>query len=133
MNNTAHPRRESRTGMIDRRRLVAALSASTVSAPLLARPALGAETQLRLGHATAFSFERLQAQARQRAAQPYVRPAALAPEVLARIDYEAWGRIQFDTDYALFKDTQLPVTFFHLGHFFQRPAAMFAVENGQAW
>ena len=41
---------------------------------------------------------------------------------MQKIDYEAWGKITFNTDHALFADGpgRFPVTFFHLGMFFQK-------------
>ena len=56
-------------------------------------------------------------------------------EVLDRIDYEAHGKIKFNTDYALFRDGPgvFPVTFFHLGKFFRTPVHMYvlAASGGQ--
>jgi glucans biosynthesis protein len=64
--------------------------------------------------------------------EPYAGPAHPAPDVLRKIDYEAWGKITFNSDHALFNDGRFPVTFFHLGMFFQKSVAMHAVEGGEA-
>jgi glucans biosynthesis protein len=94
--------------------------------------AMAATPGLKLGAPFAFDFERLKALARDLAAKPYVPPPTPAPGILKQIDYEAWGKIAFDTDQALFKDSRFPVTFFHMGLFFQSPVQMYAVEQGQA-
>ena len=53
---------------------------------------------------------------------------------MQKINYEEWGKIRFRPDHALFADGpgRFPVTFFHLGLFFQKAVDMYAVENGQA-
>lgn len=112
---------------IARRSLMAGLSGL---AALSALPA-AAQTGLKFGPPVPFDFEALKAEARRLAARPYVPPPP-APEALKQIDYEAWGQIAFDTDRALFKDSRFPVTFFHLGVFFQDPVRMYAVQGGQA-
>ncbi len=50
----------------------------------------------------------------------------LAPQVLEKIDYDAHGKLKFDPANALFRDGPgaFPVTFFHLGRFFQTPVRM---------
>jgi periplasmic glucans biosynthesis protein len=122
------------TGSIDRRAVLGALSTSLAFG--LAVGGIGearaAEAGLKLGQPFAFSFEGLKAIARRKAAEPYAEPARPAPDIVRRIDYEAWGKIVFDTDHALFKDSRFPVTFFHLGLFFQKAVEMYAVEAGQA-
>jgi glucans biosynthesis protein len=121
------------TDSIPRRALVAGLS--SVAAAGLFPEGAGAVTAapgLAFGAPFPFDFERLKAMARETAAKPYVPPASPAPEVLGRIDYEAWGKIAFDNDHALFRDGPFPVTFFHLGRFFQSPVRMYAAQDGQA-
>ena len=100
----------------------------------LARPARAdlAGSPLRLSGPEPFSFGALKDIARRKAAEPYAPIPSPSPQILDQIDYEAWGAIHFDTDCALFGDTQLPVTFFHLGKFFRTPVRMYAVEGGQA-
>ncbi|MDR3513853.1 MAG: glucan biosynthesis protein D [Caulobacteraceae bacterium] len=121
------------TEPIDRRAVLRALSASTTLGLVAGSPqALAAQPGLKLGAPEAFSFEALKLTARRLASQPHVEPRRPAPDVLNKIDYQAWGQISFDTDYALFKDSRFPVTFFHLGVFFQKAVEMYAVENGQA-
>jgi periplasmic glucans biosynthesis protein len=120
--------------MIDRRSVLAAASAS------IALSALGLPTRalaaagLRLGKAQPFSFEALAQEMQARASRPYVRETSLPEAVLDRIDYEAHGKLKFNTDYALFRDGpgSFPVTFFHLGKFFRTPVHMYVLSGGAA-
>lgn len=111
---------------IDRRSFVAAGGASLALAALGLPSQALAQAGLRLGQARSFSWEALVAQARDLATRPYDAGTPLPREVLESIDYEAHGKIAFDTSKALFKDGpgKFPVTFFHLGRFFQVPVHM---------
>jgi glucans biosynthesis protein len=119
---------------IDRRTLLAgaagtaALAASGFSAPALAQQGL------KLGQADAFSFDGLKARARDLAGKPYQAPPNPQPEVLDKIDYDAHGKIRFKPDFALWANgpSPWPVTFFHLGRYFQKPVRMHVLEDGQA-
>ncbi|MBV8473322.1 MAG: glucan biosynthesis protein D, partial [Hyphomicrobiales bacterium] len=57
-----------------------------------------------------------------------------APEIVQRINYEEWGKIRFRSDHALFADgpQRYPVTFFHLGLFFQKAVQMHVVDGEQS-
>jgi glucans biosynthesis protein len=118
--------------MIDRRTFLAgALGAfAATGSPLPAR-ALDA---LRFGPPAPFSFEVLKRRAQEMARAPHSPPPRPAPEVLQEIDYDAHGRIRFRTDLALWADgpSEFPVTFFHMGRYFQSPVRMHVVEGGQA-
>jgi hypothetical protein len=117
--------------MLDRRSFLAAGGAAAALAALgLPQEALAANG-LQLSQPTPFSFDALVAQAKSLAAKPYVAAVPLAPEVLERIDYDAHGKIKFDPANALFRDGPgaFPVTFFHLGRFFQTPVRMHVLEN----
>ncbi|WP_395666770.1 glucan biosynthesis protein [Methylocella sp.] len=89
---------------------------------------------LKLGPARPFSFDLLKQTAKRMAGAPYVAPPRPAPEIVGKIDYEAWGKIAFDMDHALFAQGpgRFPVSFFHLGMFFQKAVEMNVVEGGQA-
>ncbi|HTV33868.1 MAG TPA: glucan biosynthesis protein D [Methylocella sp.] len=89
---------------------------------------------LKLGEASPFTFDGLKALARRMAGEPYAGPARPAPEIVGKIDYEAWGKIKFDMDHALFAEGpgRFPVSFFHLGKFFPKAVAVHVVEAGQA-
>jgi glucans biosynthesis protein len=117
--------------MIDRRSVLAAASAS-IAVSVLGFPARAStKASLKSGQAQPFSFDRLTEDMRTRATQPYVRAKPLPQQILDRIDYEAHGKIKFNTDYALFRDGPgvFPVTFFHLGHFFPNPVRMYLLDR----
>lgn len=87
---------------------------------------------LQFGPAHRFSFALLKEQARKLAREPYVAPPHPAPEIVSSIDYEAWGKIKFDMNQALYADGpgRFPVSFFHLGMFFRKAVAMHVVAAG---
>jgi glucans biosynthesis protein len=120
--------------MIDRRNFLAAGGASFALSVLGIAPTAQAARRLKLGSAAPFSYETLVERARALAGKPYEAPQPLSREVLERIDYDAHGKIHFRTDLALFANGpgQYPVTFFHLGRYFQTPVRMYVVEQGQA-
>jgi periplasmic glucans biosynthesis protein len=107
-----------------------ALAASAVGWPPLAR----AQAQLKLGPAEPFSFAGLIQEAESRAARPFAPAAPLAPDVIARIDYDALAQIKFDPGHALFREGPgaFPVTFFCLGQFFAKPVHMYVLSASNA-
>ncbi|HVW68301.1 MAG TPA: glucan biosynthesis protein D [Steroidobacteraceae bacterium] len=121
--------------MIDRRSLLATAGASlALSALGLTRQAHAATAALKLGPSHPFSFDGLTKEMEDLAARPYQPAPSLPQQVLDRIDYEAHGKIKFDTDCALFRDGpgEFPVTFFHLGHFFTTPVHMYVAAAESA-
>jgi glucans biosynthesis protein len=117
--------------MTHRRTFLAAGSASLTLAALGIPADAFAAAGLRLSKPRPFSFEALIARAKTLGAQPYVAGNALSADILQRIDYDAHGQIKFDTGNALFRDGpgQFPVTFFHLGRYFQTPVRMHVLER----
>ncbi|UUX97937.1 glucan biosynthesis protein [Aquabacterium sp. J223] len=116
---------------MQRRTFIAAGSASAALTSLgLSEQAL-AQAGLRLGPARPFSAAALVEQARSLASRPFAAAANLPKDVLERIDYDAHGKIRFNPEVALFKDGPgaFPVTFFHLGRFFQTPVQMHVLEK----
>lgn len=114
----------------------AASGGAAGSAPAAAAAAQATARSLKLGPARPFSFPAVIAQARELATKPHQRDRTLPAQVLERIDYEEHGKIRFDTDLALFRDGPgaFPVTFFHLGRFFQVPVHMHVLEkHGEAY
>lgn len=80
-----------------------------------------------------FSFDALVARAEAAARAPYAPPYRPMPEVTAGLDYEKWGAIRFRTDEAPFAETgAYPVTFFHLGQYFQKAVRVYLVRDGAA-
>src|SRR6201996_2991912 len=115
--------------MIDRRTVLAAASASIALSALGLSPKALAAAGLKLGKAQPFSFDALAKEMQARAAHPYAHENSLPQQVLDEIDYEAHGKIKFNTDYSLFREGpgQFPVTFFHLGKFFRTPVRMYVL------
>jgi glucans biosynthesis protein len=115
---------------IQRRSFLATLSAllATPSLPFNAR----AQTapQLQYGPAQPFSFDALIDRAKALAAAPYKAPTPLPQDVLDKIDYDAHGQIRFKTELAPFSQGlgAFPVTFFHLGRYFQTPVHMHLLD-----
>ncbi|MFZ0559280.1 MAG: glucan biosynthesis protein D [Methylovirgula sp.] len=112
--------------------LKAAAAAALGLAP--AGKAEGAGHGLKFGPPQPFSFDLLKETARRMAKEPYAGPARPAPEIVAKIDYEAWGKIKFDVDQALYATGpgRFPVSFFHLGMYFPKAVQMHVLEAGQA-
>jgi glucans biosynthesis protein len=116
--------------MIHRRSVLAAAGASIAVSIFGVRVRANNASGLELGQREPFSFERLTKEMQARAAHPYTPAKSLPQQVLDRIDYEAHGKIKFNTEYALFRDGPgvFPVTFFHLGHFFPNPVRMYVLD-----
>src|SRR5580704_19613004 len=115
---------------LDRRTLLKGAAASAAAMNPLAE-ALGAQPDgLQFDPPVPFAYDLFKTQARDRSRQPYVPPARPAPDVLQKINYEEWGKIRYRDDFALFADGpgQFPVTFFHLGLFFQKAVRMHVVN-----
>lgn len=126
--------RQPSTPLIDRRVLLAGAAGTAALATTgFSGPAL-AQQGLKLGAAEAFSFEGLKARARDLAGKPYEPPPNPKPDVLERIDYDAHGKIRFKPELALWANgpSPWPVTFFHLGRYFQKPVRMHVVDGGSA-
>jgi glucans biosynthesis protein len=121
--------------MIDRRDLIRSAAAATagLAATGFAAGAM-AQAGLTYGPAAPFSFDRLKQDVRRRARSAYAAPQPSNPDTLYRIDYDEHGKIRYKTDLALWANgpSRFPVTFFHLGRFFQKPVRMHVVEGGQA-
>ncbi|MCG7394427.1 glucan biosynthesis protein D [Microvirga sp. ACRRW] len=120
--------------MLNRRQfLQTATATATLAAQGFSSQAL-AQQGLKMGAESPFSFDDLKKQAETMARSAYVAPMSPSPEILYQIDYDAHGKIRFKTDLALWANgpSEFPVTFFHMGRFFQKPVRMHVVENGQA-
>ncbi len=121
---------------VDRRQVVVGTGSAVLTALALGglpMPA-SATTGLVFGPGAGFSFDWLKEQARLLAAQPYIAPPRPAPDIVQQIDYQAHGLLRYRPEYALFAEGpgQFPVTFFHLGRYFQKSVRMHVVANGQA-
>ena len=121
---------------ISRRSFLRNSAALSLGAPLLSHlvPAWAGQPPVNFGPSKTFSYETLIERARAMSTSAYVPPPQPMPDVVHKIDYEAWGNIRYNTDHALFADgpSVYPVTFFHLGMFFQKSIKMHAVESGKS-
>jgi glucans biosynthesis protein len=117
---------------LDRRTLLKGAAASAAALNPLTE-ALGAQSDgLQFEPPVPFSYELFKSQARDRSHSSYAPPPRPEPEVLQKINYEEWGKIRYRDDYALFVNGpgRFPVTFFHLGLFFQKAVRMHVVDGG---
>ncbi len=114
--------------------LTSALATASLVASGFPASALEQPQGLKVGAANAFSFDALKKRAREMAKTAYVAPITAPKDILWAIDYDAHGKIKFKTDLALWANgpSDFPVTFFHLGRFFQKPVRMHVVDKGQA-
>ncbi len=89
---------------------------------------------VKLGDPTPFSFDLLKQQAQKLIKEPYRKLNIPAPQITSQIDYEEWGRITYNTDHALYADTNdlFPIEFFHLGMFFKKAVRINVLQDGQA-
>ena len=81
------------------------MNTSMPSAPAEATARAFAAAGLQLSQPRPFSFERLVAYAKTLGSQPYVADKSLPADILEKIDYDAHGKIKFNTDTALFRRT----------------------------
>ncbi len=118
--------------LFDRRALLKAAAALGLL-PVRANSGLAASA-MKLGPPVPFSFDSLKAMAERMAKGPYLGPARPAPDIVAKINYETWGKIKFDLDRALFANGpgKFPVSFFHLGMFFPKAVEMNVVSGASA-
>ncbi|MEN3931143.1 glucan biosynthesis protein D [Microvirga sp. W0021] len=119
---------------MDRRVFLTSAAATAALAALGFPQSSFAQQGLKMGSAAGFSFDLLKKKAADMAKVAYVTPSDANKPILDAIDYDAHGKIKFKTDLALWADgpSDYPVTFFHLGRFFQKPVHMHVIDKGQA-
>jgi periplasmic glucans biosynthesis protein len=119
---------------LDRRTLLKGAAASAAAMNPLAE-AFGAQSDgLQFDPPAPFTYDLFKTQAHDRARAPYDPPSRPAPEVLQKINYEEWGKIRYRDDFALFANGpgRFPVTFFHLGLFFEKAVRMHVIDGGMS-
>jgi glucans biosynthesis protein len=127
---------------IDRRRFLAgggALLGLVEAAAVLGRPALARAAEAgpigpAFGPRQAFSFDRLKEEARALAGQAFAKPVTPEPQIIAKIDYDAFQQIRFrpERSVRLDRDGRVPVQLFHLGQYFMQPVRCYVVDGGEA-
>src|SRR5271155_2709824 len=116
---------------LDRRTLLKGAAASAAAINALPQAFAAPSDGLQYDPPVPFPYELLKSQAGDRAHGPSIAPPRPAPDILQKINYEEWGKIRYRDDYALFANGpgRYPVTFFHLGLFFQKAVRMHVVEG----
>jgi glucans biosynthesis protein len=119
---------------LDRRTVLKGAAAAAVALGSIGEGEAASLSGLRFDEPAAFSYDLLKALGREKAQAPYAPPPHPAPEVLQKINYEEWGKVRYRSDHALFADGPgpFPVTFFHLGLFFQKAVDMHVVEGDRS-
>jgi glucans biosynthesis protein len=87
-----------------------------------------------LGPAVPFTFDLLADRAAKAAGLPWEPTPPVAPDVLDRIDYDAYQKIRYRPEMSLMLDQrhQLPVQLFHLGKFSREPIKIHLVKADAA-
>lgn len=101
-----------------------------IAAWLVLAVACGASADLK----GSWSFESLVGVARQRAKEPYEKPADDLPKALRDLDYDGYRDITYRRSKALWASEGLPfqVEFFHRGYLFRRRVGISIVDGGKA-
>jgi glucans biosynthesis protein len=116
---------------VDRRWTLSALLALAASATPAGAAIAGWPTQAPLGAARPFSFERLKAQARELAAQPYRPPPSPTADLAHAIDYDAFGQVSYRPEATLWRKDQ-GVRLFPMNRGARTPVALHVVAGGVA-
>ncbi len=114
--------------------LIALLATAAQAARVGGAGAAPAAAGAPLGRPQPFSFDRLKALARARAARPYAPPKAPSPALAHAIDYDAFGQIVYRPEAGLWRDRPgaQEIRFFHIGRAAPTPVAISVVEAGHA-
>jgi len=116
---------------VDRRTVIKGVAASAVTLSTVTKALASPSDMLQYDEAKPFSFDLLKAHARELAHGPYDPPPRPAPDVVKKINYEEWGKIRFRMEAAMFAEgpAKFPISFFHLGLFFQKAVEVHAVDG----
>lgn len=116
---------------MERRRLMGAAASAAVLATL---PPATAQNSAPAPDGAPFDAQTVRNAARTLAAAPYKAPNTRLPDPVANIGYDAYRKIRFDGNQALWRGTGLPfqAQFFHLGWLFNQRVDMFEVQDGKA-
>jgi glucans biosynthesis protein len=92
-----------------------------------------ANAYLSYGPPVRFNWESLVAWADALAVAPFAPAAPSDPDLIQRIDYDAYHQIRYRPDAAIWpKPGGSPVELFHVGRYFKEPVRVFVVNEGQA-
>jgi glucans biosynthesis protein len=111
--------------------LSGAISQSAAQEPADGAPNTFAPSGVALGPAVPFSFDLLTERAKENSGSPWEPTPVVAPDVLERIDYDAFQKIRYRTEMSLMLNhgRTLPVQLFHLGKFSRDPVKIHLVQD----
>lgn len=116
----------------DRRAFLQLLAAAGTARLIGASRPAAAAAGLKFGPPEPFSYAWLKDHARALAAKPYQSPPRPEPGIVARIDYDAHGKLRFRKQFSLYREGAYPVSFQHVGMFFPKTVRMHAVDGPTA-
>jgi glucans biosynthesis protein len=103
----------------------AALAAAAAMRPEKAHAAIS------YGPPVQFSWDALQSWAEALSKSPYKHPEPESPELIQRIDYDAYQQIRYRSDAAItLGPSSYPIELFHVGKYFMEPVRIFIVRDG---
>ena len=119
---------------VDRRTVIKGVAVSAVTLPTMSEALASPDDALQYDEPKPFSYDLFKSHARELAHAPYTPPQRPAPDVLQKINYEEWGKIRFRMEASVFAEGpgRYPVSFFHLGLFFQKAVEMHVVDGGMS-
>ncbi len=131
---------------IDRRQVLAGAAAAGLATTLAAGKPADAGTSaagsdgasvpagVKLSPGKPFSFDLLTERAAKLAETPWEATPLVSPDILDRIDYDAYQQIRFRPEMSVLVDAKqpLPVQFFHLGKFSREPVRIHLVRGGES-
>jgi glucans biosynthesis protein len=118
--------------MIDRRTLL--IGPAVLGLAGMKASAAPAQT-MTFGPAVPFSFDALTGWAKELSQRPFEKAIARNPEILERLDFDAYQQIKFRPELAIWAHGggPYPVELFHTGRYFKEPVRIFVVSaNGLA-
>ncbi len=120
--------------LLDRRDLLRLGVAAQAALALGGRAEADGADLLRFGPPEPFSYDLLKRFARELASKPYREPARPDPAIVSKIDYDAYGKLKFKPEHALYANSvgAYPITFMHVGQYFPKTVRMHAVWGGEA-
>ncbi|MFC7051913.1 glucan biosynthesis protein [Hansschlegelia quercus] len=120
--------------LLDRRTLLQLGLAAQAAIALGGQARAQGGDRLQFGPPAPFTYDLLKGLAKDLASKPYKEPARPDPAIVQKIDYDAHGKLKFKPEHALYGESAgaYPITFMHVGQFFQKTVRMHAVADGQA-
>ncbi len=114
--------------MIDRRTLLIGSAALGLAAGTKAMA--GTPESILFGPQIPFSFDTFIGWAKELSEKPYQRAVVHDPELIERLDFDAYQQIKFRPELAIWGqgDGPYPIELFHVGRYFKEPVRIFVVS-----